>query len=309
MSEDQKKINNRSPGQIVADITRDLAVFNDSYREQFHVRIPKGVLRRIDDYRDEFFPYLKDSVYKSNLCYFLQLIDYQLWLYKVFRPSLSLANSLFYQLSTTMGMILELLAFALLADPVLITDSSDRSKGQIKRHYRVLDKKITEASFVDNIRLLSELGVLSEEQCAQLHSFRVEVRNLVHIQNWDGRIYESFTAEHFQENFDLFRKLLRSLKTGKNTTTDLNNLCRKLQLNFPDENQQYEGQLITYFPEKNHGFIRDDALNTSYYFSTGDVAEDKSRIEVGKRYSFRVTLSWKDKEAYALIPLAAKQIG
>ena len=69
--------------------------FNNQFSEQFHIKIPKDTIKTVHYYRDRYFSYLKDSIYKSNICYLLQQLDYQIWLYKVFRPQLTLANTYF----------------------------------------------------------------------------------------------------------------------------------------------------------------------------------------------------------------------
>jgi hypothetical protein len=48
----------------------------------------------------------------------MQLLDYQIWLYKVFQPGLSLENAYFYQMLMTMGIITEALSTSVLLDPL-----------------------------------------------------------------------------------------------------------------------------------------------------------------------------------------------
>ena len=86
-----------SPHIKIKNLNQGISEFSEKYLNQFHLQIPKGVIKKVDYYRDYYFSYLNDSIYKSNLCYLIQLIDFQLWQYKLFRPGLSVENSYFYQ--------------------------------------------------------------------------------------------------------------------------------------------------------------------------------------------------------------------
>ena len=51
---------------FIQQLKNDISIFNEQYINQFLLDIPKGVINKIDYYRDTFFPYLVHSDYKSN---------------------------------------------------------------------------------------------------------------------------------------------------------------------------------------------------------------------------------------------------
>ena len=118
-----------TPQARAQSLIKEFVEFTEKFSAQIPLAIPKGTLKTIDYYRDTYFKYLKDSEFKSNICYMLQLIEYQLWQYKLFKPQYSLESALFFQLLVTQGIIIEAVVFALIADPLVVTDASDRSKG------------------------------------------------------------------------------------------------------------------------------------------------------------------------------------
>ncbi|HMY10375.1 MAG TPA: hypothetical protein PKC74_02045, partial [Turneriella sp.] len=58
-----------NPHQRAQELIREFVEFNERYAAQIPLAIPKGTLKTIDHYRDTYFRYLKDSEYKSNICY------------------------------------------------------------------------------------------------------------------------------------------------------------------------------------------------------------------------------------------------
>ncbi|RME90338.1 MAG: hypothetical protein D6767_07010, partial [Candidatus Hydrogenedentota bacterium] len=57
-----------NPQEFIYELNKRLSHYSEKYSQQFSLKIPKGVVKTINSYRDTFFPYLKDSEYKSNLC-------------------------------------------------------------------------------------------------------------------------------------------------------------------------------------------------------------------------------------------------
>ena len=137
---------------VVQYLNKAFQTFHANFSSQFHLKIPKDTIKTVHYYRDHYFPYLRDSIYKSNICYLIQSLDYQLWLYKVFRPSLSLENAVFYQLLVSMGIITEALTTAILLDPFIVQNPKDRSLGAVDQQYSDIRSLITRNSFSRNIR-------------------------------------------------------------------------------------------------------------------------------------------------------------
>ncbi len=200
-----------TPKDTIDFLNEQFHLYTDHFSKQFHLKIPKNVVKRVSDYRDTYFSYLKDSVYKSNICYLLQLLDYQLWLYRIFHPSLSLENAYFYQLLVTMGIGTEALCVAILLDPLLEENGRDRSLGGVREMHANLGSVIVKNSFQANLRALRQLQLIPEPLLETFESFRREIRNSVHIQNWEGRLYESLQYDYFRKKLDDYRKFLSVL--------------------------------------------------------------------------------------------------
>lgn len=200
-----------SPHQRGQNLIREFVEFTEKYSAQIPLAIPKGTLKTIDHYRDTYFRYLKDSEFKSNICYMLQLIEYQLWQYKLFKPQYSLESALFFQLLVTQGIVIEAVVFALIADPLVVTDTSDRSKGTGNPEHANLLKIIRRRTFAAHIQQLRAMNLVSENLCQDLDTFRNEIRNLVHLQNWEGRLYRQLPLSDYNKHLQEFDRLLRSL--------------------------------------------------------------------------------------------------
>lgn len=192
---------------------REFVEFNERYAAQIPLAIPKGTLKTIDYYRDTYFRYLKDSEFKSNVCYMLQLIEYQLWLYRLFKPQYSLESALFFQLLVTQGIIIEAVVFALIADPLVVTDSADRSKGGSDPQHENLLLMIRKRTFAAHVTQLRSMQTLSDDLCSELDRFRNEIRNLVHLQNWEGRLYRQISSTDYSKHLQQFDELLKRLNT------------------------------------------------------------------------------------------------
>ncbi len=219
-----------NPHQRAQELIREFVEFNERYAAQIPLAIPKGTLKTIDHYRDTYFRYLKDSEYKSNICYMLQLIEYQLWQYRLFKPQYSLESALFFQLLVTQGIIIEAVVFALIADPLVIPDSTDRSKcGSDPQHENLL-RMVRKRTFANHIQQLRTMQVLSDELCDRLDQFRNEIRNLVHLQNWEGRLYRQIPQAEYSKHLQEFDDLLRQLNTAITGTPDLPGLLAYYQL-------------------------------------------------------------------------------
>lgn len=255
-----------SPEKLADEITQLLGAFQEKFSEQFSVRIPRGVIQKVDFYRDTYFPYLKDSEYKSNVCYLLQLVDYQIWLYRLFRPSLSLENSYFYQLLVTMGIVSEALVNAILLNPLVISTEEDRSIGNVPEESEYMQRQINKASYSDNLNLLQKLSLLPEETLTSFHEFRREIRNLVHVQNWKGRLYQSLDYNFFRERLNQFKNLLLEVKDKIAVTHDAATLKEMLFGGDLIPGQKYKGEIYSYNRERGFGFIRPRDSSQNVYF-------------------------------------------
>lgn len=200
-----------TPQQKAQHLIRDFVEFTEKFSAQIPLAIPKGTLKTIDYYRDTYFKYLKDSEFKSNICYMLQLLEYQLWQYKLFKPQYSLESALFFQLLVTQGIIIEAVVFALIADPLVLTDSSDRSKGTGNPEHANLLRIIRRRTFAAHIQQLRAMSIVSGELCNELDTFRNEIRNLVHLQNWEGRLYRQLPLADYNRHLQDFDRILKSL--------------------------------------------------------------------------------------------------
>lgn len=209
-----------TPQQRAQEIIREFVEFTDKYSSQIPLAIPKGTLKTIDFYRDAYFRYLKDSEFKSNICYMLQLIEYELWLYKLFKPQYSLESALFFQQFVTQGVVIEAIVFALQVDALIVSDPSDRSKGGTKDEHQSLLQMIRRRTFAQHVNQLRDTQILPEVLCDALDKFRGDIRNLVHLQNWEGRLYRQISQKDFDVKLQEFDTLLKNINTGlKNPPT------------------------------------------------------------------------------------------
>lgn len=231
-----------TPQARAQNLIKEFVEFSEKFSAQIPLAIPKGTLKTIDYYRDTYFKYLKDSEFKSNICYMLQLIEYQLWQYKLFKPQYSLESALFFQLLVTQGIIIEAVVFALIADPLVVTDTSDRSKGTGNPEHANLLKIIRRRTFAAHIQQLRTMnigrhdvagaaatdgvsrGILSSDLCTELDTFRNEIRNLVHLQNWEGRLYRQLPLADYSKHLQDFDRILKNLNAQIQQTHTLEDL-------------------------------------------------------------------------------------
>ena len=213
-----------NPHDRAQNLIREFVEYNEKYGSQIPLAIPKGTLKTIDHYRDTYFQYLKDSEFKSNICYMLQLVEYQLWQYRLFKPQYSLESALFFQLLVTQGIIIEAIVFALVANPLVVSDQSDRSKGTTDAQHTNLLHMIRKRTFAAHIQQLRSMQILDEKLCTELDVFRNEIRNLVHLQNWDGRLYRQIPLADYSKHLAAFDALLKQLNAEAKGDHTLNEL-------------------------------------------------------------------------------------
>jgi len=278
-----------NPSEFIKNLNTSLDLFSSKFIKQFHLKIPKDVINTVRYYRDGFFPYLKDSVYKSNMCYVLQLIDYQIWLYHVFRPVFSLENAYFYQLLVSMGIVAEALAAVILLDPVVKSEDTDRSLGQTPQEFLYIEEKIFKTSFHKNIENLKELNIISEDLTQKYQDLRLTIRNIVHIQSWHGRLYSSLDFEEFQNKLKYFKSFLEEMKEKIMINSDIEKLKSLLfQLDTDDLEKVREGVILEFFPEKGFGFIKEKLTNEQHFFHITAFNGGKEVIKTGKTVKFRL---------------------
>ncbi|MBV6492128.1 MAG: hypothetical protein LDLANPLL_00119 [Turneriella sp.] len=219
-----------SPQERAQELIREFVEFSEKYSAQIPLAIPKGTLKTIDYYRDTYFKYLKDSEFKSNICYMLQLIEYQIWLYKLFKPQYSLESALFFQLLITQGLVIEAVVFALIADPLVVTDANDRSKGSTKEEYINLLNLIRRRTFSAHLQQLRTMEIVNVELAEELDAYRTQIRNLVHLQNWDGRLYRQITQTEYNKHLQEFDSLLKKINSSVKSDHSLDALIGYYQL-------------------------------------------------------------------------------
>jgi len=242
-----------SEEKTLGNIQEGLDQYYSRFFPQFSLKLPRGKISKIDEYRDYYFPYLKDSVYKSNLCYLIQLLDYQILIYKTFRPGLSLANSFFYQQVITMGIISEAVCTALLLNPFIVTENKDRSLGSASAEYQAVSDFVVKNNFSDSIRLMKYLNIIDSELEDIFQKVRKDLRNLVHIQNWEDRIYQTMDYPFFEKHLASFKNFLMAIKEKARPDSHLKALMAVVAPDNPDK--EYYGQVSEFFPEKGYGFV------------------------------------------------------
>ncbi len=213
-----------NPHERAQNLIREFVEYNEKYGSQIPLAIPKGTLKTIDHYRDTYFSYLKDSEFKSNICYMLQLVEYELWQYRLFKPQYSLESALFFQLLVTQGIIIEAIIFALVANPLVVPDAGDRSKGSTDPQYANLLNAVRKRTFAAHIQQLRAMEILDEALSTELDVFRSEIRNLVHLQNWDGRLYRQIPLADYSKHLADFDALLKRLNAEIASKHDLEQL-------------------------------------------------------------------------------------
>jgi len=268
--------NKKDVYEFKKQLNQDIAFFTDNYLQQFN----------------------ENSIYKSNLSYLMQLIDYQLWHFNLFKPGLSLMNSFFYQLLIIIGIVTESLCVSILLDPCIETNS-DPSLGNVKQDSEKIQKVLSARSFADNINMLVKLRIITEDSRKELHSIRKEIRNMVHIQNWEGRLYNSLTLDFFIEKLSRFKSLLINIKL----TIQMNHSIEELQsyLNIEDsiKNKQFYGIIQSYHSDKGFGFIESQSFEKNIFFHFSKIknySEDIS-LKEGDKLSFNIKQSQKGYEA------------
>lgn len=277
------------PYQYAKKLSQSFDVFVKKYAQQFHIKIPAGNIPTINDYKKKYFSYLSESQYKLNLCYLLQQVDYQIWLYKLFRPDLSIRNSTFYMLLILMGIVSESLAVSILIDPVIKKGIPNQGIENLENNDFELIKWINRNSFAKNIELLETMNIIPQAPLEQYHSVRENLRNIVHIQNLDGRLYNSLSQETFQERFNVFQNLLLSLNEMITMRHNANDLRNELSKGVYPEKKQI-GRIYGFIPEKGYGFI--ESQNQKYFLHFKN-CKNPQKIKDGAKVIFYVAANKK----------------
>ena len=319
-----------SSGLFVKKLSVDLSTFNEDYIDRFKLDIPKGVIKTIDFYKEEFFPYLVNSDYKSNICYLLQNLDFDLWIYSVFSIKLSLEKSHFYQLKIKIGIIAEVLAAAIVLHPILkeidanlsinkkiigfSNSENTKSLADIPEITKLnkIKTDILENSFADNLKILSKLGILSKKVIDSYYKVK-ETRNLVHVQNWEGTLFDNLTVDSLVESMDLFKQLLLSIKNEVRLTHVINDILVGIDdtknksvvanINLDSVatvnlNKIHEGRIFSYDKEKGVGFIKNYELKENISFNLKSIIETSCSTYEGASVKFSVQRVGKNLEAF-----------
>ncbi|MDH4262682.1 MAG: cold shock domain-containing protein [Spirochaetia bacterium] len=288
-----------NPSDIIDDLNKKFQIYTTKFSKQFHLQIPKNTLNTVQFYRDSYFPFLKNSIYKSNICYLMQLIDYQIWLYKVFKPGLSLENALFYQLLITMGIISEALATAILLNPIIDENNRDVSLGKVNDTHKLIHDRIVKNQFQNNISLITKFKLLPTELIEKFTKIRIDIRNMIHIQNWDGRLYQQLSIDKFSADLEEFRIFLGEVKSN----VKINHTPEHLNLEFfeisqVDSQKTYTGIIIQFDSVKGFGFIKSESFQRSIYFHrSNSVQSDREQLQSGVTVNFKLIEGKKGIEA------------
>jgi cold shock CspA family protein/uncharacterized protein YukE len=100
-------------------------------------------------------------------------------------------------------------------------------------------------TFASHIQQLRNMHVLSDKLCDRLDKFRNEIRNLVHLQNWEGRLYRQITQAEYSKHLTEFDELLKELNTAIRYAPQLQDLLRYYRL----DGQRLRGT-VKYFSDK-----------------------------------------------------------
>lgn len=284
-----------TPQARAQNLIRDFVEFSEKYSSQIPLAIPKGTLKTIDYYRDTYFKYLKDSEFKSNICYMLQLIEYQLWQYKLFKPQYSLESALFFQLLVTQGIIIEAVVFALIANPLVVSDTTDRSKGTTDAVHHNLLALIRRRTFSAHIYQLRAMKILDDALCNQIDQFRDEIRNLVHLQNWDGRLYRQIPQADYAKHLKAFEELLKAINAATQASHSLTELLAYYAL----DGRRVQGFVKYFKPQKGRGQIEARITHDHIPFFAEDLEANVS-IRKGDAISFIVALGERGVRAISI---------
>lgn len=262
-----------------------LVSFAEGDLGQYHLSIPKGTITKIDDIRNTDFSYLTDSVYKSNISYLIQQINFQLWIYKLFRPDFSLENGFFYMLQTQLGIMIETLVAAVLYNP-FIEPNKDRSLGDVKAQYKDIGQVIKGMSFAKMIRLCREKKILSQEAIIQIDQIRDSRNEEIHLHGIDFRIYNNFDFGRFKEKYDLVISILKELQVHfqkapiHHNATDL----RKYFFGYEKNQEIFEGSIVALKEEHFYGFVKIAKASEGIYFQY----QENDNLDRKQNVRFRV---------------------
>ncbi|MCS6983599.1 MAG: cold shock domain-containing protein [Leptospiraceae bacterium] len=269
--------------------------FLSQYGDNLSVRFPFGILPKISEISNSYFGYLRDSEFKSNICNLLQLLEYQRWIYKLFKPNCSLADAFFYQQWVTMGIVAEALAVAILLDPCIDEKSTQGpSTRSIKAEYEDLHDMIYRRNFAQNIELLYFLKVINEDLRKSYHKIRTQMRNMVHLQGWQGRLDGSLGFEKFSASLDEFYAFLNLLSEKVQIKFTVMDLRKALEY----KRKAYVGEIVSYNEKRGFGFIDCYDFHGDVFFHVSKVKFSHEKLFVGAQVSFRLELTRKGHQAY-----------
>ena len=255
------------------------------------------------------------------ICYLLQNIDFDFWIYNFFKITLSLEQTYLYQLNIKMGIVAESLATTLLLQPILKKENELKTQGSPKsiglsldtlstaheievqdKHVNLKDK-ILKNKFSDNLKLIQNLSILKQEQVDLYYSLK-EIRNLVHIQNWEGTLFNNLTVESFKKDISRFKELLLSIKEYNNLSHSIENLFEyfnnitKDSINY-ESSEEYKGEIINYYSQKGFGFIKSSMLEQNVFFHITNIITGENILDdlIGMNVSFYTSKKEKGLEA------------
>lgn len=273
-----------------------LEAFEKNKFGQYRLSIPSGVVTKIDTIRDSDFYYLADSLYKSNISYLVQQVNFQIWIYKLFGPKYSLENSLFYVLKLLLAIMTETLIVAILYNP-LIKEEADRSLGDVAACYQDIQQAIGNMSFYELIHLGAEAAALNEEHVNYMHEIR-KLRNEVHLQGKRERIYNNMDFKKFSAEYDLINKTLTALKKSyarkplSHTPADL----RKLLFAYKGDDKNFFEGRVTHIQRKDgfghlSPYVERKAVRGILYFNKESIGEELfKKLKRNQKVLFRFFL-------------------
>ena len=215
------------------------------------------------------------------ICYSLLTIKFGF--INFFAPRLSLENTYFYQLLVSMGITAESLVIAILLNSCFTTKNENENDLAIK-------EQILRNSFQKNIDTISHLKLLPEPLIEAYQKIRLSVRNIVHLQNWEGKLYETLTVKVFQEKMASFKKILMEIKndiTFPESSEQMASLKKYFFKDNIDFSREYIGH-ISRFLKRGYGFIQVKSLDKEIYFHISHFQDKEELIQAGLRVSFYI---------------------
>ncbi len=284
--------------KIKNEINLLLNEFHPKYVGQYHLSIPSGVIQKVDEYRKHYVPYLHESYYKSNICYLLQMIDYQIWLYKLFKPSLSLENAYLFQLLISIGTVAEAICMGILVNPLLSLEQDKMATYLIER--------MSKNSFHLNLKLMETLQLLEKPLLDNYQNIRTDIRNMVHIHNWGSSLYNTLTFTVFEEKLQVFKNLLSDVKQNIQLHHNKDSIIKSIFGDEIDLQKEYKGTIRSFSEQGSYGFIKVAGFNSEIFFHRSSIKEKMDSPQIPIYNASKKNLGIKNQRVVFILEIGKK---